>query len=507
MIVEFKSDIDVKLISRMGGDGMVVAAARVSTSADESLKWSETANDPEAVKETTGLINYLMKHRHGTPFEHGAMTFYVRAPIFVWREWHRHRVGFCLAGDTEIWTESYAQNCGRTIRKRRLKDMYDIWANGVRDSVGRTRFLPSVRNQQLRVLNEETGFFQLGGIQDIIQSEVKECLLVETDHKKGHAIRCSADHRILTSEGWVKAGDMTGGEWVAVVGKKSAFENRQVPPSLRSGIGVWTSMQRASLLPKDTDCYICGKSYHRENLTLDHVVPVVENLKLALDIDNLKPACISCHREKSNKEQVLANRCNLAGAKFVRLRKKPYRVSEEMTYDISMKPPHHNFVANGIVVHNSYNEESARYKTLDPVFYVPPRNRPMFKVDGWKPGRPKFLPIMNQFGEAAYSSLCKNLRDSYEVGYDAYQRNLALGIDPGLARDCLPVGIYSSCWVTCNPRSLMHFLSLRTHDTEASTVSYPLWEIEDAARKCEKEFARIWPITHDAFLKNGRTAP
>ena len=48
----------------------------------------------EQAGEIKGLINYLMKHRHGTPFEHAAMTFFVHAPIFVWREWHRHRIGF-----------------------------------------------------------------------------------------------------------------------------------------------------------------------------------------------------------------------------------------------------------------------------------------------------------------------------------------------------------------------------------------------------------------------------
>ncbi|WP_204268146.1 FAD-dependent thymidylate synthase, partial [Escherichia coli] len=39
-----------------------------------------------------GLINYLMRDRHGSPFEHNSMTFYVQAPIFVFREFMRHRI-------------------------------------------------------------------------------------------------------------------------------------------------------------------------------------------------------------------------------------------------------------------------------------------------------------------------------------------------------------------------------------------------------------------------------
>lgn len=151
----------------------------------------------------------------------------------------------------------------------------------------------------------------------------------------------------------------------------------------------------------------------------------------------------------------------------------------------------------------SYSEESGRYKVLQPVFYVPPSGRPMMKVEGWKPGRPKFLDA----DASIATSVDENLVGVYKEAYAAYVRNLDLGIDPGLARDCLPVGIFSSCWVTCNPRSLMAFLSLRTHHPEARHVSYPLWEIEQAANQCEQFFSQLWPITYQAFVDNGRTAP
>lgn len=249
--IQFKSDVDVELIQSVGGDHMVVAAAKVSTCGSDALSFSNgtALNDkgePWSEKDSFGLINYLMKHRHGTPFEHSAMTFFVRAPIFVWREWHRHRIGF------------------------------------------------------------------------------------------------------------------------------------------------------------------------------------------------------------------------------------------------------------------SYNEESGRYKQLDPVFYLPDRERPMMKVEGWKPGRPKFLRCDD---EDVFKTVCQQLERSYRYSYIAYEKNLGLGIDPGLARDCLPVGIYSGCWVTCNPRSLMSFLSLRTHEPEAKQVSYPLWEIELAARACERMFATGWPLTYKAFCDNGRVGP
>jgi thymidylate synthase (FAD) len=75
----------------MGSDDSIVRSARVSVAgADQPSKSSVE----EQEKADRGLINYLMREKHGTPFEQNSMTFYVKAPIFVFREFHRHRVGF-----------------------------------------------------------------------------------------------------------------------------------------------------------------------------------------------------------------------------------------------------------------------------------------------------------------------------------------------------------------------------------------------------------------------------
>jgi len=72
----------VELIDSMASDRAVVVAARVSTGA-------KIGDEPE---KDSGLINYLMRDRHGSPFEHNAFTFYIEAPIFVFREFMRHRI-------------------------------------------------------------------------------------------------------------------------------------------------------------------------------------------------------------------------------------------------------------------------------------------------------------------------------------------------------------------------------------------------------------------------------
>jgi thymidylate synthase (FAD) len=80
--ITFRSDMTVKLMQSMASDSAVTMAARVSTGASNSVDASKEA----------GLINYLMRDRHGSPFEHNAFTFYIEAPIFVFREFMRHRI-------------------------------------------------------------------------------------------------------------------------------------------------------------------------------------------------------------------------------------------------------------------------------------------------------------------------------------------------------------------------------------------------------------------------------
>ncbi|MFN8076951.1 MAG: FAD-dependent thymidylate synthase [Kineosporiaceae bacterium] len=85
--VTFRSDVTVELVRAGARDADVLFAARVSTQGEQSL--DQLDSDPSR---SQGLINYLMRDRHGSPFEHNSMTFYVQAPIFVFREFMRHRI-------------------------------------------------------------------------------------------------------------------------------------------------------------------------------------------------------------------------------------------------------------------------------------------------------------------------------------------------------------------------------------------------------------------------------
>src|SRR5688572_26457557 len=70
----------VRVVDYMGDDGAIVQAARVSY-----------GRGTRRVSEDRGLINYLMRHRHTTPFEMCEIKYHVKLPIFVARQWIRHR--------------------------------------------------------------------------------------------------------------------------------------------------------------------------------------------------------------------------------------------------------------------------------------------------------------------------------------------------------------------------------------------------------------------------------
>lgn len=89
--IELTDELKVELVDFMGKDLTVVNAARVSLN-QHSDEWSERE---------AGLVSFLMRNKHASPFEHCQASFLITAPIFVAREWHRHR------------TQSYNEVSGR----------------------------------------------------------------------------------------------------------------------------------------------------------------------------------------------------------------------------------------------------------------------------------------------------------------------------------------------------------------------------------------------------------
>lgn len=149
----------------------------------------------------------------------------------------------------------------------------------------------------------------------------------------------------------------------------------------------------------------------------------------------------------------------------------------------------------------SYNEESGRYTKLQPEFYVPNADRNL--VQTGKPGQYKFHP-----GTLQQQQAVDHLLKFESIGaWNAYEKLLGINVAKEVARMVLPLNVYTSFYATCNSRSLMHFLSLRTENADATYPSHPQKEIQMVADKMEALFAKAMPMTYDAWNKNGRVAP
>lgn len=94
MTVEFFNGSQVELVQSNASDDMVAMAAWVSNGLNDEARLEDTAK-------VAGLIRFLYKNRHMSPFEHSQFTFKITTPIFVAREFHRHR------------TQSYNEVSGR----------------------------------------------------------------------------------------------------------------------------------------------------------------------------------------------------------------------------------------------------------------------------------------------------------------------------------------------------------------------------------------------------------
>lgn len=154
------------------------------------------------------------------------------------------------------------------------------------------------------------------------------------------------------------------------------------------------------------------------------------------------------------------------------------------------------FVAREWMRHRigSYNEFSMRYAEAKDDFYVPAAEDVRTQVG--KPGAYTFEQVPAELAEETRATLDAQYRGAFA----AYQALVEKGVAREVARSVLPVGIYTEFFWTVNARALMNFVSLRNAETAQR-------EIRRFAEAVEELFAERMPVTHAAFVANGRTGP
>lgn len=147
------------------------------------------------------------------------------------------------------------------------------------------------------------------------------------------------------------------------------------------------------------------------------------------------------------------------------------------------------FVAREFMRHRtgSYNEVSGRYTTLKPKFFVASPERP--KVQAGPVGKYYFTA-----GDDKQNFIVKWATEkAYKTSWRMYKIMKRFGVANEVARNVLPVGIYTQFYVTMNPRNVMQFLQLRN-------APNALAEIREVAVKMEELFAEAMPYTYDAYV-------
>ena len=141
---------------------------------------------------------------------------------------------------------------------------------------------------------------------------------------------------------------------------------------------------------------------------------------------------------------------------------------------------------------HSYNEWSGRYSKMEAEFYIPTNVRTQIG----KPGAYTFEPVDDQTRQATQAEIEHQSLEAFA----AYERMLEMGVAKEVARTVLPLNMYTTYYWSCNPRSLMHFCGLRNSE-------FAQYEIREFAKAAEGFLERLMPVTHAAFVENGRTAP
>ena len=149
------------------------------------------------------------------------------------------------------------------------------------------------------------------------------------------------------------------------------------------------------------------------------------------------------------------------------------------------------FVSREIVRHRSgqYSEISGRYTKWDFEFYVPDSTRPV--VQAGKAGQYLFEKGTN----TQHGLILKGFERAYSEALETYEQLIDAGVAKEVARDVLPVGLYTRMYVTYNIRNLMHFLDLRGSDQA-------LYEIREVSDKMEAIFKEQMPLTYKAWKEN-----
>jgi len=491
----------------------------------------------KGVVDDENLLRYLFRHKHSTPFEMCEVKFVMDMPIFVARQFIRHRTA-CLTGDNVLHFDLPGGVRRRGNQKYRLT-VSQVWERfqPTKGLQGNPDFKKTrVQNMCLRSVDEDRLETSHTRIVDIWKTGEKEVFKVTLAN--GSSCTMSKDHLCFTSSGWKKLCDVatlpgkTKSEWrckekFATVSHNRGSEVPQFCPEYTDR-EVWKNVvgwedyyevsshgnvrrkaqSRVKGVPRGNSCKQRTLSNGRFVVSLSrnakcvakHVHVLVAEAFLGPRKDGYECChndgnALNCHPSnlrwgstKSNAEDRVKH-----GA-TTKLSVVFYDVSDiqyagvQPTFDIEVSGPYHNFVAGGMVVHNSVNEYSARYSILSEKFYLPEGVHVRAQSKTNKQGRDGELP------DEVVERFTTWLRQISQDSYDRYEEFTKDGVARELTRMGLPINVYTRWVWKCDLHNILNFLRLR----RSAHAQQEIRDFADAMYTLRKP---IFPWTFEAYAE------
>ena len=384
-----------------------------------------------------------------------------------------------------------------------------------------------IKSMKLRNVNEDSLAPQHTNVVDIWENGIKDTYRLALEN--GAEVICTLDHQIFTNKGWMLLKDFFDKDahtfdpdiQISSIKDQSNIKEPHYIPMDTSveehweTIDGWGGRYSISTWGRVISSYggnqtfkdlVLSKGYLRVGVSeKGNSTSILLHRQIANPfIDNPDNKPFVCHRDGNSLNNNLDNlywgtpaensadmyahdthRC--VRHRFVAIKNITFHKSE-MVYDIEVSGDYHNFSCNGVVVHNSLNEYSARYSVMKDEYYMPSLGRIQGQDTVNKQGSDGELP--NEIKEIWLRAVEKDLEECSST----YKSALDSGISRELARIGLPINIYTEWYWKMDLHNLLHFLRLRMD-------SHAQWEVQQYANIIG-DIVKAWcPDVFDAFLE------